>query len=399
MQRGCRSSFLIFVGMKRFFILSLSLGAALVAATGCGQKHPHEAHGDEAQKTQHKSNRVVFHDEQAQMTDFALEKVRLEKVGKLIVSAAQIQSTPGNDRDVIAKASGIVVFNQRDLTVGQEVKKDEKLFSLECGGMMENNIHQYYTETMNAYEQAQVEYQRKKELAEKKIVSESELLQAKTDYENALAKYRHLRKNFSGGRQIVNAPINGYIQQIEVKNGQFVQAGEPMLTVSTNRKLLLQADLPAKYHASLKHIMEVNIRQMNSSRTYSLEELHGRLVSYGKSVEKNNPLIPVIFEIDNAMDVLPGTFVNLYLKTGGENPRLSVANEAVVEDMGIYFVFVQVEPEIYEKREVVPGASDGFRTEILRGLHEGETVVSRGARILLLSQAASEVDPHAGHVH
>ncbi|MDE5544112.1 MAG: efflux RND transporter periplasmic adaptor subunit [Bacteroidales bacterium] len=385
--------------MKRFFILSLSLGAALVAATGCGQKHPHEAHGDEAQKTQHKSNRVVFHDEQAQMTDFALEKVRLEKVGKLIVSAAQIQSTPGNDRDVIAKASGIVVFNQRDLTVGQEVKKDEKLFSLECGGMMENNIHQYYTETMNAYEQAQVEYQRKKELAEKKIVSESELLQAKTDYENALAKYRHLRKNFSGGRQIVNAPINGYIQQIEVKNGQFVQAGEPMLTVSTNRKLLLQADLPAKYHASLKHIMEVNIRQMNSSRTYSLEELHGRLVSYGKSVEKNNPLIPVIFEIDNAMDVLPGTFVNLYLKTGGENPRLSVANEAVVEDMGIYFVFVQVEPEIYEKREVVPGASDGFRTEILRGLHEGETVVSRGARILLLSQAASEVDPHAGHVH
>ncbi|MDE6631093.1 MAG: efflux RND transporter periplasmic adaptor subunit [Bacteroidales bacterium] len=385
--------------MKRFFILSLSLGAVLAAATGCGQKHPHETHTDEPQKTQHKANTIVFHDEQAQITDFALEKVRLEKVGTLIVSAAQIQSTPGNDRDVIAKAAGIVVFHQRDLSVGQEVKKDENLFSLECGGMMENNIHQYYTETMNAYEQAQAEYQRKKELAEKQIVSESELLQAKTDYENALAKYRHLRKNFSGGRQVVTSPINGYIQQIEVKNGQFVQAGEPMLTVSTNRKLLLQADLPAKYHASLKHIMEVNIRQMNSSRTYSLEELHGRLVSYGKSVEKSNPLIPVIFEIDNVIDVLPGTFVNLYLKTGGENPRLSVANEAVVEEMGNYFVFVQVEPEIYEKREVVTGASDGFRTEILKGLHEGETVVSRGARVLLLSQAASEVDPHAGHVH
>ena len=252
---------------------------------------------------------------------------------------------------------------------------------------------------MNAYEQAQAEYQRKKELAEKQIVSESELLQAKTDYENALAKYRHLRKNFSGGRQVVKSPINGYIQQIEVKNGQFVQAGEPMLTVSTNRKLLLQADLPAKYHAYLKHIMEVNIRQMNSERTYSLEELHGRLVSYGKSVEKNNPLIPVIFEIDNVIDVLPGTFVNLYLKTGGENPRLSVTNEAVVEEMGNYFVFVQVEPETYEKREVVTGASDGFRTEILKGLREGEKVVSRGARVLLLSQAASSVDPHAGHVH
>lgn len=391
--------FLIFVGMKRFFILSLSLGAVVFAATGCGPKHSHETHTSEPQEAPHKANTVIFHDEQAQMTDFALEPVRLEKVGTLIVSAAQIQSTPGNDRDVIAKASGIVVFHQRDLTVGQVVKKDENLFSLECGGMMENNIHQYYTETMNAYEQAQAEYQRKKELAEKQIVSESELLQAKTDYENALAKYRHLRKNFSGGRQVVKSPINGYIQQIEVKNGQFVQAGEPMLTVSTNRKLLLQADLPAKYHASLKHIMEVNIRQMNSERTYSLEELHGRLVSYGKSVEKNNPLIPVIFEIDNVIDVLPGTFVNLYLKTGGENPRLSVANEAVVEEMGNYFVFVQVEPETYEKREVVTGASDGFRTEILKGLREGEKVVSRGARILLLSQSASSVDPHAGHVH
>lgn len=362
-------------------------------------ENEHQAHHTAEEQAHTGSNTVNFPKSQSRLIDFRTEPARSEKVGRVISTVARIQPNPGAQSDIIAKASGIVSFHDRSITEGQAVRQGENLFSLECGGMMENSIHQYYTETVNEYEKAEKEYRRKQELAASKIVSESELLQARTDYENASAKYEHLRKNFSEDRQIVTSPLSGYIKQIHVQNGQFVQAGEPMLTVSQNRKVLIQAEVPVKYHPYLKDIAEANIREMNAPRAYSLEELHGRLVSYGQSVQEDNPLIPVIFEIDNVLEAVPGMFVNLYLKIGGENPRLSVPNAAIVEEMGNYFVFVQITPEIFEKRPVRIGSTDGFRTEIQEGLSEGERIVSRGAQIVKLSQGTGSLDPHAGHAH
>lgn len=362
-------------------------------------ENEHQAHHTAEAHAPSNSNTVAFPKAQSRLIDFKTEPARSEKVGMVIATVARIQPVPGAQSDIIAKASGIVSFQNRSITEGQAVGKGEELFSIECGGMMENSIHQYYAQTVNEYEKAKQEYERKKELSKSKIVSESELLQARTDYENASANYEHLLKNFSEDRQIVSSPLDGYIKQINVQNGQFVQAGQPMLTVSQNRKLLLQADLPVKYYPYLQNIAEANIREMNASKAYSMEELHGKLVSYGQSAQEDNPLIPVIFEIDNVLQAVPGTFVNLYLKIGGETPRLSVPNTALVEEMGNYFVFVQITPELFEKRPVVPGSSDGFRTEITDGLAENERIVSRGAQIVKLSQGAGTLDPHAGHVH
>lgn len=359
----------------------------------------HQAHHAAEKLLPSESNTVAFPKMQSYLIDFQTQEAKIENVGMVIATAAQILPTPGAQNEVIAKASGIVSFDDRNIIVGQSVKEGQNLFSLQCGGMMENSIHQYVIKTVNEYEKTSREYERKKALAENKIVSETELLEAKTAYENAAADYEHLRRNFSEDRQIVRAPISGYIKQIDVQNGQYVEAGQPMLTVSQNRKLLLKAELPASYYPYLKDITEANIREMNASHTYSMKELHGKLVSYGKSTDTDNPLIPVIFEIDNSLDAIPGTFVNLYIKTGGETPRLSVPNTAIVEEMGNFFVFVQLTPELFEKRNVRTGATDGFRTEIQEGLRNGERIVSKGAQIIKLSQGTGTLDPHAGHAH
>ena len=55
--------------------------------------------------------------------------------------------------------------------------------------------------------------------------------------------------------------------------------------------------------------------------------------------------------------------------------------------------------EDFEKREVKIGNTDGKYTQILKGVHKGEKVVSKGAVSLKLSQSAGALDPHAGHVH
>ena len=323
----------------------------------------------------------------------------METLGSLIPTVARIEAVPTAQNEIIAKASGIVSFENKNVVEGLPVEEGEALFSIESGGLLENNINQYISEVASDYEKARKDYERKKALAEDKIVSESELLEAKTTYEKALVNYQQVQDNFAGDRQIVRAPVSGYVKQVNVQNGQYVEAGQALLSVSQNQKLLLKAELPPRQYPLLKHLTEVNIREMNASRTYSLQEVHGNLVSVGQSTSPESPLVPVTFEIDNVFDAIPGGFVNLYLKTSGQTPRLSVPNTALVEEMGNYFVFVQLTPELFEKRSVTIGANDGFRTEIKEGLEDGERIVSKGAQIIKLSQGTGTLDPHAGHAH
>ncbi len=110
-----------------------------------------------------------------------------------------------------------------------------------------------------------------------------------------------------------------------------------------------------------------------------------------------NGRFPVYFEFDNIGDMLPGAYTEVYLLGQPQKEVLSVPVSALTEEQGIYFVYVQLDKEGYEKREVKPGISDGERTEVLSGLAAGERVVSRGAYHIKISTASASI-PH-GHEH
>jgi hypothetical protein len=78
---------------------------------------------------------------------------------------------------------------------------------------------------------------------------------------------------------------------------------------------------------------------------------------------------------------------------------LTVPNTSLVEDQGIYFIYVQITPELFEKRLVTVGITDGVRSEILSGLDESERIVTRGAVNIKLAQSTGTLDAHSGHVH
>ena len=55
-------------------------------------------------------------------------------------------------------------------------------------------------------------------------------------------------------------------------------------TVTQNNRLMLRAEVSEKYYQSLPVIRSANFRTPYDDQTYQLSELHGRLLSYGKSV-------------------------------------------------------------------------------------------------------------------
>ncbi|MHC1780794.1 MAG: efflux RND transporter periplasmic adaptor subunit [Bacteroidales bacterium] len=359
----------------------------------------HDAEHYAAEAVATSSNGAVFTKEQSWKVDFATEESRKGPFGQVIKTTAQLLPSQAEEQLIIAKTGGIVIFSSGDILEGKEVKRSETLFRIESSSMADANMSVRYNEVSAEYARAKTEYERKLKLASEKIVSESELLKAKTELENIESVHKNLSQNFSKTGQSVSAPIGGFIKQVLVRNGEYVQQGAGLAVVSQNNNLLIRADLNPKYYSMLESIVSATIKEQNSGKVYTLEELKGKLVSFGRSAGSENPLIPVVFRINNSVNLLPGSFVQLIIKTKSQDEVVTIANEAIIEEMGNYFVYRQLTPEFFEKSEIKIGQTDGYRTEVISGLKEGDRVISKGAMLVKMAQASGALDAHSGHVH
>lgn len=359
----------------------------------------HEAHEAAENVMVSKTNTTVFTKEQSWKVDFATDFPRNEPFGQVIKTTAQVQSSQGDEIIVSAKTNGMVMISGNNVLEGKDVSKGQVLFSISGSEMADNNISVRYAEAKNNLEKAKADYERSVELAKDKIVSAKDLLSAKNQYNNTKAVFDNLNTNFSASGQSVRSPISGFVKQVLVKNGAYVEAGQPIVIVAQNKTLLLSAEVQQKYASMLGSIASANIRTVQDNQTYSLEQLNGKVLSFGKATNTDNFLIPVALQIDNIGSFTAGGFVEVYLKTVTNTLALTIPTTSLLEDQGAFFVFVQVTPELFEKREVKIGTTDGVRTEIKTGLNSRERVVTKGAILIKLAQATGSLDAHSGHVH
>ncbi len=368
----------------------------------CNHDDDHEAthsENDHEHEIVNTADGIVFTKEQAQKIDFATSEVKVEPFGQVIKTTAQILSAQSDEKIVVAKTNGIVILSKANILEGNSVLNGEFLFSISGSDLADNNSEVRYMEAKNNYEKAKADYDRQKTLSEEKIISEKELLTAKNQYDNSKLIYNKLKLNFNASGQKILSPMDGFIKQLFIQNGQFVDAGEPIVSISQNKSLLLHAEVQQKYAAILGMIKDANIRTLHDNKTYELSELNGRVLSYGKTTNEDNYLIPIHLQIDNDETFIPGGFVELYLKTMSNSKAITIPNTALLEEQGNFYVYIQLSPELFEKRSIKVGSTDGLKSEIIEGIIEGDRVVSRGAIMIKLAQATDALDPHSGHVH
>jgi RND family efflux transporter, MFP subunit len=344
-------------------------------------------------------NAISFSKDMQAKIDFETTLPVMEKFGQLIKTTARIQSSSADEMNITAKTSGIVVFSKNDITEGLAVSAGESLFVISDAGLAENNIGVRFSEAAANFRKAEAEYNRSKLLIEDGIISQKDYQNAQTEYETAKAVSENLSKNFDRNGQKVSSSMSGYIKQVFVENGQYVEEGQNLFIISKNENLLLKAEVQAKYAALLPFVSSATIRSMDKSRFYSLEELNGKLLSYGKSISEDNYLIPLIFRVNNKSGFIPGGLVEMYIRTESDREVMTIPVSAITEEQGLFFVYIQLAPELFEKRNVQTGTTDGIRTEIRSGINKEERIVSKGAISVKLAQSAGILDPHAGHVH
>lgn len=384
---------------KLIFDIQLSDGVSqLIIANIRVFDNEHDAQHHAAALAESDGNGVIFTKEQSWKLDFATSEIHKQSFNQVIKVPAIIEPVQDAEIIVVSKANGIVQFVGSELTPGKSVSTGQQLLAIDHGGLINENLEVIYQQALSEYNRSKRDYERKKVLISEQIVSARELSDAEATYKSARANYTNIKANYVSGKQIIKSPVNGNVQQLLVKKGEKVQAGQPLLKIYREGDLLLKAGLPVKYYDKIGSVVSANFRRLNSAKVYKLTDLKGKLLSYGKSVEMNNPLIPVVFQIQKAPGFMAGSMVEMFLILNNSDATLSVPVDALTEEMGNFFVFVQITPEFFEKRMVKTGFSDGLRSVITDGLVPGERIVTRGAIFLKLAMAAGGLDTH-GHVH
>lgn len=350
-------------------------------------------HGKEAEEQEH-SDEIVFTKAQAAKTEFEVKEIQPKNFYRVIKTTGQILPAPGDESVIVATNSGTVSFADNRLTEGSAVKQGQPLFSIASKNMGEGD---YYSKVFAAYEKAKAEYERAEILVKDKIISQKEYENTRLNYQNAKIAYDAVSGKQSAKGMNVTAPIGGYIKNITVKDGEYVTAGQMLGTVSQNRRLVLRAEVSEKHYKALNTICNANFKTPYDNRVYALSDLKGRLLSIGKTAGENSFFVPVSFEFDNRGDIVPGAFVEVFLESTPLANVITVPVSALTNEMGIFYVYVQIDAEGYRKQEVKTGAGNGNEIQILNGLKPGDRVVTKGAYQVKMASASGAI-PH-GHEH
>lgn len=343
---------------------------------------------------------IVYLKEQAWKVEFANTPVIKQPFSDIIKTNGQIISAPGDEMIVVSRIAGKVSFANSNFTVGSKVKQGTKLFGVKATSLETNNLSSIISQNKIAVEKAEKDYQRASDLAKDNIVSQKELLEIKERLDKAKKELEQSKFSnaYTQQSQSANAPISGYLTNILISEGQFVEIGTPLAVISKNQKLQLQAHLSQRYFNKLSSLKSANFKLVGLNEVFSTEALNGRVISFGKSVSDNSPFIPITFEIDNIGNLIPGSIAEVYLKSKPIQNALIIPTSGLLEEQGHFYVYVQTGGESFEKRELTLGASDGKYIQIISGLEEGERVVTKGAYQIKLSTASGELPAH-GHEH
>ena len=356
-----------------------------------------EDKADKAIAAQQKENQTTFLKKQAWKIDFGTENVKYGIFNKIIKTTGELIASSNSEIRISAQASGIIHMPSSDMVNGKTVKKGESIFFISGNGLSGNSLTSRFISAQSEFHKTEADFKRAEALRADQIISEKEFNEAKSNFEKADINFKLISKDYSTKGIKIASPVTGYVCDIFVKEGQYVEKGQVIGIVDRNSTLILKADLFQKHVTQLSKIHSANFKLPYRDEIYNTDDLDGKLIAYARDIHEDDYTTPVYFEINKLPAFYIGSYVEVYLKSESTRKVLSVNKSAILEDQSIFFVFVQTDGESYEKRFVTVGSDNGKEMEILSGLKAGERVVSKGVYFVKLASMSGALP--SGHNH
>ncbi len=357
-----------------------------------GHYHEHEHEHEECDGGIHKHHdgEITLSEVTARDMGVTVATATPGEFHEVLKVSGQIVPSPDGQQTVSAQSAGIVTLS-RIATEGSRVRAGQTIATISSKSISGGDLNATSQAAVNA---AKRELDRITPLHKEGIVSTRDFNAAKAAYEQALAAY-----GGSPSGSGATASIDGVITRLLVRQGEYVNAGQPIAEVSGNRRLTLRADVPTRNRSFLSTITSANFRTASNDSTISLTDVDGSLLSDGATAASSGGYSPVYFTMSNNGSIAPGTFTEVYLIGMTRQVVITVPVDAVTEQQGNHYIYVKEDHECYDKRLVKLGGNDGRRVEILSGIKAGDKVVVTGATVVKLAESSGAVPEGHSHNH
>ncbi|MFM8393543.1 MAG: efflux RND transporter periplasmic adaptor subunit, partial [Acidobacteriota bacterium] len=207
-------------------------------------------------------------------------------------------------------------------------------------------------------------------------VSQSQLELARAQRRQSEAEQRELA--IRQGQTRITAPIAGTISRRHVTIGAMVSSATPIVTVVSNTPMIVDAQVSERDVTRIRRGQAVDV----TIDSLPGEKFTGRIMRISPTLDPQTRNGMVEIEIPNRGGTLKGEmFARLMLNLGSTRETLLIPRDALIYRGDQPGVFTIEE----EKAKYVPletGLTSEDKVEVLKGLKEGEVVVTRGSNLL-----------------
>ncbi|RIK80640.1 hypothetical protein DCC62_03380 [candidate division KSB1 bacterium] len=351
---------------------------------------------------------ITFLKEQQWKIDFRTEPAQKRKLSGSVKAVGEILPKAQWHAEVPALVNGVILADQNANlpSVGAWVQKGAVLAVISPPANTEAGLNN----VRNEYLLAKAEFERAQRLFEKQAISQRRLDEAKLRFEAKRAGYDVIAQQVDFGSAEdgsnntphfhLKAPIAGIIEEIHFHLGETVETGTKLFTISNPKRVWLKANIPLALLARVQAATGASFKVEGYEQEFRVDQLNGRLISTGSTVDEKSRTVPTIFEIDNPDDKFKiGMFAEVAVQTSEVEETLAIPTNAIFDDNGTPVTYVHIEGEAFAKRALHTGINDVGFTQILSGIAKGERVVTIGGYQVRLASLSTSVPVGHGHEH
>ncbi|MEY8021414.1 efflux RND transporter periplasmic adaptor subunit [Muriicola sp. E247] len=356
--------------IKHTVLVSMGLLLGLSACGDSKEKNAPKSQDSESamRHVENEGDEVMLTEKQYDALQMRIDTLAQRNMSGYIEANGQLEVPPQNEATITSVVGANVV--SIEVIEGDKVNKGQTVAYLS-----HPNIIQKQTDYLNAYSNSQFlqkEYDRQKRLYEAGVGSGMNFQKAEADYQaskamvNGLeAQLKQFNINTSGVRDgtiyqriSLQSPIEGFVQSVEVKTGQYVEPQTDLFEIVNTHHV----------HADLM-VFEKDVDKVREGQTVRFnvqsipgKELTAEIYSVSKTFEKDPKAIHVHAEIENKEgDLIPGMYIRGRIEI--DNTRtMALPESAIAKDGEKSFVFTAEKEDgawHFKPLEIVTGTNNG----------------------------------------
>ncbi|MBF0410155.1 MAG: efflux RND transporter periplasmic adaptor subunit [Candidatus Riflebacteria bacterium] len=252
--------------------------------------------------------------------------------------------------------------------VEKKLARSELLFAKKVGA------EQDVQEAQSAKDLAVLEVKNARDRLKIFGLSESDIEQLTKNRNNQLVQ----------GKIILKSAMGGVVIQRDGTIGEIIPGDRKLLTIANICHLtaigqIHEKQLEEVFSALNKGKIPVEI----TVDGFPQKSFFGELTSIDTQMREETRTLPVRIEVDNHSSLLrPGMFAKLRLLLEDSQNQTMLPDSAIMENEGSFFVFKQIEPDLFLRQDVIAGRKVGSNRIVQSGITAGDVVAIEGAFLL-----------------